>query len=166
VRCAVGDKYVNEEMMREACRRWRAVRHVIFSDYLFTGDGLCTALNVIRTIVETGRTLAELASDLVSYPQCCSTSGREKKDLASVPAVARRSHASNRSSTVRARAIRYSGTEPLLRAHARRPEPGRHPRLGTGQSLTSSSRSSVDESAPGLPASGSSQTARSLRSEL
>ena len=24
--------------------------HVIFSDYLFTGDGLCTALNVLRTV--------------------------------------------------------------------------------------------------------------------
>ena len=24
--------------------------HIIFSDYLFTGDGLCTALNVLRTV--------------------------------------------------------------------------------------------------------------------
>ena len=27
--------------------------HIIFSDYLFTGDGLCTALNVLRTVALT-----------------------------------------------------------------------------------------------------------------
>ena len=42
--------------------------HIIFSDYLFTGDGLCTALNVLRTVALTGRTLADLASDLTTYP--------------------------------------------------------------------------------------------------
>ena len=44
--------------------------HVIFSDYLFTGDGLCTALNaMLRTLVLTDRTLADLASDLTTHPQ-------------------------------------------------------------------------------------------------
>ena len=43
--------------------------HIIFSDYLFTGDGLCTALNVLRTVALTGRTLADLAADLTTYPQ-------------------------------------------------------------------------------------------------
>jgi phosphoglucosamine mutase len=43
--------------------------HVIFSEYLFTGDGLATSLNVLRTMASTGRTLADLASDLTTYPQ-------------------------------------------------------------------------------------------------
>ena len=70
VRCAVGDKYVMEEMLaRDLSLGGEQSGHVIFSDYLFTGDGLCTALNVLRTVRMTGRTLADLASDLVSYPQ-------------------------------------------------------------------------------------------------
>ena len=43
--------------------------HVIFSEHLFTGDGLATALTVLRTMATTGRELAELAADLVTYPQ-------------------------------------------------------------------------------------------------
>jgi hypothetical protein len=35
-----------------------------------TGDGLCTALNVLRTMLATGRR-RELASDLVSIRRCC-----------------------------------------------------------------------------------------------
>ena len=63
--------------------------HVIFSDYLFTGDGLCTALNVLRTVALTGRSLADLASDLTNYPQVLlNVRVREKVDLQTVPAVA------------------------------------------------------------------------------
>ena len=70
VRCAVGDKYVMEEMLaRGLSLGGEQSGHVIFSDYLFTGDGLCTALNVLRTVALTGRTLADLARDLTAYPQ-------------------------------------------------------------------------------------------------
>src|SRR5262249_8632247 len=70
VRCAVGDKYVMEEMLnRGLSLGGEQSGHIIFSDYLFTGDGLCTALNVLRTVALTGRTLADLASDLTTYPQ-------------------------------------------------------------------------------------------------
>src|SRR5215470_11262193 len=62
VRTAVGDKYVMEEMLkRGATLGGEQSGHVIFSDYLFTGDGLCTALNVLRTIALSGRSLADLA---------------------------------------------------------------------------------------------------------
>ena len=58
----VGDKYVMEEMLtRGLSLGGEQSGHVIFSDYLFTGDGLCTALNVLRTVALTGRTLADLA---------------------------------------------------------------------------------------------------------
>ena len=51
VRCAVGDKYVMEEMLaRGLSLGGEQSGHIIFSDYLFTGDGLCTALNVLRTM--------------------------------------------------------------------------------------------------------------------
>ena len=118
VRCPVGDKYVMEEMLkRDVSLGGEQSGHVIFSDYLYTGDGLCTSLNVLRTIARTGRTLAELASDLTNYPQVLlNVRVREKVDLQSVPEVA------EAISRVEARVqgqgrllVRYSGTEPLLR---------------------------------------------------
>ena len=118
VRCSVGDKYVMEEMLaRGLSLGGEQSGHVIFSDYLYTGDGLCTALNVLRTVALTGRTLADLASDLVSYPQVLvNVKVRSKPDLATVPAVrdaiARVTEAVGGQGRV---LVRYSGTEPLLR---------------------------------------------------
>ena len=78
--------------------------HIIFSDYLFTGDGLCTALNVLRTIALTGRTLADLAGDLVTYPQVLlNVRVREKVDLKTrARRSPPRSRASKRASPARA----------------------------------------------------------------
>jgi len=118
IRTAVGDKYVMEEMIaRNLSLGGEQSGHVIFSDYLFTGDGLCTALNVIRTVLLTGRSLAELAADLVSYPQVLlNVRVREKKDLATVPAVAAAiARVEQRVKGEGRLLIRYSGTEPLLR---------------------------------------------------
>ena len=118
IRTSVGDKYVMEEMgKRGLSLGGEQSGHIIFSDYLFTGDGLCTALNVLRAVALTGRTLADLAADLTTYPQVLlNVRVREKVELNTVPAVA--------AAIARAEArvaghgrvlIRYSGTEPLLR---------------------------------------------------
>jgi phosphoglucosamine mutase len=121
VRCPVGDKYVMEEMLKaDVSLGGEQSGHVIFSDYLYTGDGLCTALNVLRTIVRSSRTLASLASDLTNYPQVLlNVRVREKVDLQSVPAVAAaiaavESRVSGDGGQGRL-LVRYSGTEPLLR---------------------------------------------------
>jgi phosphoglucosamine mutase len=118
VRCAVGDKYVMEEMLKRGLSLGgEQSGHIIFSDYLFTGDGLCTALNVLRTMALTGRTLADLASDLTSYPQVLLNVGvREKADLNAIPAI--RSAIARVDSRLEGEGrllVRYSGTEPLLR---------------------------------------------------
>jgi phosphoglucosamine mutase len=118
VRCAVGDKYVMEEMLaRDLSLGGEQSGHIIFSDYLFTGDGLCTALNVLRTVLLSGRTLADLASDLTSYPQVLlNVRVREKVELASVPAVADAiARVEGRVAGQGRLLVRYSGTEPLLR---------------------------------------------------
>jgi phosphoglucosamine mutase len=118
VRCSVGDKYVMEEMItRGLSLGGEQSGHIIFSDYLFTGDGLCTALNVLRTMALTGRSLADLASDLVSYPQVLvNVRVREKVDLATVPGVAAViEHVESRVDGQGRLLVRYSGTEPLLR---------------------------------------------------
>jgi len=91
--------------------------HIIFSDYLFTGDGLCTALNVLRTVTLTGRTLADLAADLTTYPQVLlNVRVREKVALQGVPAVADAiARVESRVAGQGRLLVRYSGTEPLLR---------------------------------------------------
>ena len=118
VRCPVGDKYVMEEMLRrDIALGGEQSGHVIFSEYLFTGDGLATSLNVLRTIGATGRTLSDLASELTTYPQVLVNVRVERKvDLKTVPEVARVMSAVEERLAGNGRLlVRYSGTEPLLR---------------------------------------------------
>ena len=62
VRTKVGDKYVMEEMQkRNLSLGGEQSGHLIFSEHLFTGDGLITALSVLRTMASSGRELADLA---------------------------------------------------------------------------------------------------------
>ena len=117
-RCPVGDRQVREEM----CRRGVVLGgeqsgHIIFSKLLPTGDGLLTALSVLRVMSDTGRELSELREGLEVYPQVLvNVPVRSKPALATEPAIT--------DAVARAEAtlgedgrvlIRYSGTEPLLR---------------------------------------------------
>jgi phosphoglucosamine mutase len=118
VRCSVGDKYVMEEMMRrDLSLGGEQSGHVIFSEYLFTGDGLATSLNVLRTMAATGRELADLASDLTTYPQVLMNLRMpEKVDLQTLPKVTAAMSAVEARLAGNGRLlVRYSGTEPLLR---------------------------------------------------
>jgi phosphoglucosamine mutase len=118
IRCPVGDKYVMQEMLRrDLSLGGEQSGHIILADHLFTGDGLATALSVLRVVSVTGRALGELASDLTTYPQVLLNLRVPRKvDLRTVPQVA------EVMASVEARLagegrllVRYSGTEPLLR---------------------------------------------------
>jgi len=118
VRCAVGDKYVMEEMIkRDLSIGGEQSGHIIFSEHLFTGDGLVTALSVLRVMAESGRELADLASELVTYPQVLvNVRVRERQELAAVPSIAEAMARVERRLAGEGRLlVRYSGTEPLLR---------------------------------------------------
>jgi phosphoglucosamine mutase len=118
VRCPVGDKYVMEEMLKRGVSLGgEQSGHIIFSEYLFTGDGLATSLNVLRTMAATGRDLAELAADLTTYPQVLLNVRVERKvDLKTIPEVAAAMSAVESKLAGHGRLlVRYSGTEPLLR---------------------------------------------------
>jgi phosphoglucosamine mutase len=118
VRCAVGDKHVMEEMLRRGLSLGgEQSGHVIFSEYLFTGDGLATALNVLRTMSASGRELGDLASDLTTYPQVLmNLRVAQKVDLQTVPEVAAVLSSVEKRLMGNGRLlVRYSGTEPLLR---------------------------------------------------
>src|SRR4029434_7959419 len=124
---AVGDKYVMEEMLkRDSSLGGEQSGHIIFSDYLFTGDGLCTAFTVLRTVALTGRSLADLASDLTTYPQVLlNVRVREKVPLTSVAPIADAMARVEANVAGHGRlAVRYFGHQPVLRevleGHARR----------------------------------------------
>jgi phosphoglucosamine mutase len=118
VRTQVGDKYVMEEMQKRGLSLGgEQSGHLIFSEHLFTGDGLITALSVLRTMAATGRELADLADDLKTYPQVLlNVRVREKKDLAHIPeAAAVMANIEEQLGSNGRLLVRYSGTEPLLR---------------------------------------------------
>jgi phosphoglucosamine mutase len=118
VRCSVGDKYVMEEMIRrDLSLGGEQSGHIIFSEYLFTGDGLATALNVLRTMNASRRELRELASELTTYPQVLlNLRVRQKVDLKTVPEIASViASVESRLAGSGRLLVRYSGTEPLLR---------------------------------------------------
>jgi len=118
VRTTVGDKYVMEEMQkRNLAIGGEQSGHVIFSDFLFTGDGLITALNVLRTMAVTGRELGDLADDLQTYPQVLlNVRVNAKPDLKTVPKISIvMEEVEHRLAGQGRLLVRYSGTEPLLR---------------------------------------------------
>ena len=117
-RTQVGDKYVMEEMLRHGFSLGgEQSGHVIFSDYLFTGDGLATALNVLRVMAATGRPLSSLAGELVSFPQVLvNVRVRERQPLDTVAAIRKvMADVEGRLAGQGRLLVRYSGTEPLLR---------------------------------------------------
>ena len=118
VRAPVGDKYVMDEMLKRGLALGgEQSGHVILADHLFTGDGMATALTVLRIMDDTGRELDELAAALKTYPQVLvNVKVRERTDYMQIPAIA----ASIERVEARVKGqgrllIRYSGTEPLLR---------------------------------------------------
>jgi phosphoglucosamine mutase len=118
VRCPVGDKYVMEEMVKRGLALGgEQSGHIIFSDHLFTGDGIVTALSVLRVMADSERELADLAAELVTYPQVLlNVRVREKKDLQAVQPIAEAmQRVEERLSGQGRLLVRYSGTEPLLR---------------------------------------------------
>jgi phosphoglucosamine mutase len=118
IRTPVGDKHVMEEMLRGGyVLGGEQSGHVIQTEHLATGDGLATALGLLRVMDTTGQSLAELASGLVTYPQTLvNVRVREKVPVESVPAVAAAVGRVEHAIAGRGRLlVRYSGTEPLLR---------------------------------------------------
>jgi phosphoglucosamine mutase len=92
--------------------------HILFRDGdATTGDGLLTALRVMEIMARTGRSLAELVSDLKVFPQTIqNVRVREKVPFQQVPEIQRTIAAAERELDGNGRVVvRYSGTEALAR---------------------------------------------------
>ena len=70
VRTKVGDRYVIEEMMKQNLNLGgEQSGHVIFRDFTTTGDGIISALQILRIMHKTGQPLSKLKTCLKKYPQ-------------------------------------------------------------------------------------------------
>ena len=118
VRTKVGDRYVIEEMMKNDLNvGGEQSGHMIFRDFTTTGDGIVSALQILRIMVETGKPLSELKKCLSKYPQAQRNMRvREKPALERlsqvIKLVAETEHELAGAGRV---LLRYSGTEPKIR---------------------------------------------------
>jgi phosphoglucosamine mutase len=118
VRTKVGDRYVIEEMMKNDLHvGGEQSGHMIFRDFSTTGDGIVSALQILRIMVETGKPLSELKRCLAKYPQAQrNMKVREKPPLESLPKVTQLVAEAERELAGMGRVLlRYSGTEPKIR---------------------------------------------------
>lgn len=118
LRTKVGDRYVIEAMMKQDLNvGGEQSGHMIFRDYTTTGDGIISALQILRIMVETGKPLSELKKCLAKYPQAQrNLRVREKRPLEQLPAVMQLVQETEHDLAGAGRVLlRYSGTEPKIR---------------------------------------------------
>jgi phosphoglucosamine mutase len=119
LRANVGDKYVLEEMLKTgAILGGEQSGHIIFRDgEATTGDGLLTALRVMKIMARSGKPLADLIGDLKVFPQIIeNVRVREKVPFAQVPEIQQAIESAERELNGNGRVVvRYSGTEALAR---------------------------------------------------
>jgi phosphoglucosamine mutase len=114
VRTAVGDKYVLEELLRGGGSiGGEQSGHIIFPEISLAGDGIITALEVLRVAVESDRTLGELTAGFKRFPQVIiNVNVSRKPALETVPAISDAIAVLDREMAGKGRLIvRYSGTE-------------------------------------------------------
>ena len=118
VRTDVGDKYVLDELLRlGASLGGEQSGHIIMPSLSLAGDGMITALCLLRALREAGKTLGEMTAGFQAYPQILvNVRVREKVPfdrLSSVQSEVK--DVEERLSHKGRLLLRYSGTEPLAR---------------------------------------------------
>ena len=117
-RAPVGDRHVLAQLIEHGgVLGGETSGHILCLDRTTTGDGLVTALQVLRIMKQSGRTLAELTAGMEKLPQVLlNVEVPRRFDPASIPAVSdavRRieAHLAGEGRIV----LRASGTEPVIR---------------------------------------------------
>ena len=117
-RTDVGDKYVLDELLRtNAVLGGEQSGHIIFPKISLAGDGMITALKLLRVMNDRGKSLSILAEGFSRYPQTLvNIRVREKLPFESIPSVQRKTQEIVKALGDRGRLLlRYSGTEALAR---------------------------------------------------
>jgi phosphoglucosamine mutase len=118
VRTKVGDRYVIEEMLaRNLNLGGEQSGHIIFRDFTTTGDGIISALQILRIMRATGQPLSKLKTCLKKYPQAQrNVEVRAKPPIEDLPEIVRLRDEVERELGGKGRILlRYSGTEPKMR---------------------------------------------------
>jgi phosphoglucosamine mutase len=117
-RARVGDRYVLEMLLR---RRWQLggenSGHIVCLDKHTTGDGIVSALQVLRALAESGATLAKAAGTLELYPQILvNVATKQRRDPLASAGVKRAVRQAEAALDCGGRVLlRPSGTEPVIR---------------------------------------------------
>jgi phosphoglucosamine mutase len=119
-RTPVGDRHVVEKMRALGCNLGgEQSGHIILSDFATTGDGLIAALQVLASIVETGRRASEVCSLFTPVPQRLRSVRFSRGDPLLACSVKRAiDEATDRLAATGRLVIRKSGTEPVIRVMA------------------------------------------------
>ena len=119
-RTKVGDRYVLEEMRARACNvGGEQSGHITLSDYATTGDGLVAALQILASLVESGKPASEILHHFDPLPQLLKNvrfGGGAPLEAESVKSAIASGEA--RLQGTGRLVIRKSGTEPLIRVMA------------------------------------------------
>lgn len=124
VKTKVGDRYVVEEMNKNGYNLGgEQSGHIVFLDFVTTGDGMLTSLQLMSIMKETGKKLSELADEVTKYPQSLvNVTVKDKKHAMDpqpvkdiIAEVEKEMHGDGRI------LVRPSGTEPLLRVMVEAP---------------------------------------------
>jgi phosphoglucosamine mutase len=118
IRTPVGDRHVVEAMERaDASLGGEQSGHIIFRDIAVTGDGILTGIQLLRTLRDTGATLAEGAAQIQMLPQVVINSAVRHRDQWEVdPEFAVAVAEADARLGARGRIlVRPSGTEPKIR---------------------------------------------------
>ncbi|MBP2079179.1 phosphoglucosamine mutase [Oceanobacillus polygoni] len=121
---AVGDRYVMEEMRNGGYNLGgEQSGHIIFLDYITTGDGMLSALQLVNVMKETGKPLSELASEMTIFPQVLkNVKVTDKNEALSNPVILDEIKAVETKLAGQGRVlVRPSGTEPLVRVMVEAP---------------------------------------------
>jgi phosphoglucosamine mutase len=118
VRTAVGDRYVLEKMLAEDLNvGGEQSGHMIFRDFATTGDGIVSALQVLRIMMDQDRRLSELRQVITKFPQVViNVNVKAKPAWETLPDVLALVKEAEAQLGAEGRVLlRYSGTEPKAR---------------------------------------------------
>jgi phosphoglucosamine mutase len=124
IQAGVGDRYVMEEMRKGGYNLGgEQSGHIIFLDYITTGDGMLSAIQLVNIMKMTKKPLSQLANEMKKYPQLLVNVRVTDKKVAleneRIQAAIKEVEAEmNGNGRV---LVRPSGTEPLIRVMAEAP---------------------------------------------
>ena len=117
VKTNVGDRYVVDQMRKKGyVLGGEQSGHILFSDYTTTGDGIISALQLLKVMKERGKKISKLAECMKSLPQVLvNVAVKEKKSISKLKVNKNIKDAESQLGKKGRVLVRYSGTQKLCR---------------------------------------------------